>query len=96
MERAVVVSRPALVVALRDGGPVGHLIWALMITNAARPSWPGDIDIPDARRHGLLIPSKVRTAKISTVAADSVSLIGRLDTDTTNQVSVLLRTALAS
>ena len=48
VERAVVVSRPALVVSSRPIGLADSLIWCLMITNARRAAWPGDIEIPDA------------------------------------------------
>jgi hypothetical protein len=59
------VTRPAMVLTPAPIGPDGLLIWTVMITNAARPAWPGDIVIENALELGLIIPSKVRTTKIS-------------------------------
>ncbi len=73
------MRRPAMVVS---GGAVGSndvpLFWALMITNARRAPWPGDVAVPDHLAAGLNIPCKVRTAKISTLEARSAELVGRL------------------
>lgn len=81
VERAVVVRRPALVLALfrTDDAAVGTLAWVLMITSAARPRWRGDLDIPDAEKLGLIIPSRVRTAKVATIAASDMVRVGRMD-----------------
>ena len=79
IERLIMVARPAVVLTLVPVGPHGLLIWTLMITNAERPFWPGDVPIPNAVAHGLLIPSKVRTAKIAAVACSAAVRIGRLD-----------------
>ena len=73
------VSRPAVVLTPKAVGPAGLLIWAAMITNARRPEWPDDIHIPNAETIGLLIPSKVRTAKVAAVATGAATRIGRLD-----------------
>lgn len=73
------VVRPALVFAVRDAGKIGNLLWVLMVTNAAREAWPGDVAIDDWQALGLLIPSKVRTAKVSTVEASRADGLGRLD-----------------
>ena len=73
------VSRPAVVLTPAPLGPAGLLIWTAMITNASRAEWPDDIHIPDAEALGLVIPSKVRTAKIASVAAAAATPIGRLD-----------------
>jgi mRNA-degrading endonuclease toxin of MazEF toxin-antitoxin module len=37
--------RPALVVSGKMVGPEDGLLWAMMITNALRPDWPGDLMI---------------------------------------------------
>jgi len=92
--RPVLVPRPALVVT-SPIGPGGLLIWTLMITNAARPAWPGDVTIKDAEALGLLIPSKVRTAKISAVETQSATRLALLDPATTDQVLDLVRNHLA-
>lgn len=78
----MLVTRPALVIARRptDGDLV--LLWALMITNAIRPGWDGDVMIEDWRSVGLIIPSKVRTAKISSTEERSATSLGKLDAET--------------
>jgi len=88
------VPRPALVLTTPIG-PDGLLIWTLMVTNAARPDWPGDVMIEGAEAIGLLIPSKVRTAKISTAEAHSAVRLGRLDRPTLARVLDLVRAHLA-
>jgi mRNA-degrading endonuclease toxin of MazEF toxin-antitoxin module len=65
-----------------------------MVTNAAREAWPGDIDIPGAEKLGLLIPSKVRTAKIHTAEAGTAAVIGRLPEETWSQVRDRVRAHL--
>ena len=79
------VPRPALLIS-HGLGPESSLLWVLMITNAQHASWPGDIDIPNAEALGLLIPSKVRTAKVSTVERGVANFIGRLDVATFSAV----------
>lgn len=80
VERAVVVRRPALILSLFDThDAVGPLAWVLMITSAARPMWRGDVIIPDAQQNGLIIASKVRTAKVATIAAADAVKLGRMD-----------------
>lgn len=80
VERAVIVRRPALVLSLFETGDmVGTLAWVLMITSAARPMWRGDVIIPDAQQEGLIIASKVRTAKVATIAAADAIRVGRID-----------------
>ena len=86
VERGLVVRRPALVVARRDTEAVGVLLWTLMITNAARPPWAGDIVISGALALGLRAASKVRTAKITTVEEGTAARIGRLDEQTWSAV----------
>jgi mRNA interferase MazF len=91
VERQRITRRPALVVSHAPLGPDGLLIWTLMITNAARPRWPGDVVIPDHEAAGLPIPSIIRTAKITTVAAASAERAGRVDDAVWQQVWALLR-----
>lgn len=92
--RPLVVPRPAVVLTPRPVGPRGLLIWVAMVTNAAREGWPGDIDIPRAEVLGLLIPSKVRTAKIHTAEAGTAAVIGRLPDETWRQVRDRVRAHL--
>jgi mRNA-degrading endonuclease toxin of MazEF toxin-antitoxin module len=92
----VVVSRPALVVSHGPIGPDGLLLWCAMITNARRPAWPGDIEIPGAVEIGLLIPSKIRTDKLSTIETSAASIITRLDATTLAAVMQSIRARLGA
>jgi mRNA interferase MazF len=78
VERNVRRARPAVVLTRKPIGPDGLLIWAAMITNAARDRWPGDILIEDHEAAGLPVKSIVRTAKIATLETASATRIGRL------------------
>lgn len=75
-------GRPALVVASTgplgaDGAPL--LVWALMITSAENRRWRDDVPIADLAAAGLPVASVVRCAKIATIEAARVGLLGRLD-----------------
>nr|WP_295372162.1 type II toxin-antitoxin system PemK/MazF family toxin [uncultured Sphingosinicella sp.] len=94
VERPVVVPRPAIILNAEPLGLGGALIWTAMVTNAAREDWPGDVPIPEAELLGLLIPSKVRTAKIYTAEAASARKIGRLDEQTWTRVRDKVRAHL--
>ena len=94
VERPVVVARPALVVSRSALGPSGLLIWTMMITSAEREDWPGDLPIPDAESLGLIIPSKIRTAKIAAVEAAQARTIGRLPPALLDEVQEVLRQTL--
>ena len=76
------MRRPAVVVS---DGLVGSaaipLAWALMITNAKRAPWPGDLLISDHVAVGLNIPCKVRTARVETIDAQAAEHVGRLPGD---------------
>jgi mRNA interferase MazF len=52
-----------------------------MVTNAQREDWADDVAIPNAEALGLLIPSKVRTAKLFTAEASTSTLIGHLEAE---------------
>lgn len=86
--------RPALVVSDRMVGPDGSLLWAVMITNALRPDWPGDIVIADHLAVGLPHASKIRTAKIATLEADGAEKIGRISDALLNEVRTLAKANL--
>ena len=87
--------RPAVVIGSRDS-VVGPLLWTLMVTNALRPSWSGDVPILDAERKGLLVPCKVRTSKVVTVMASRAERLGRLDGQTLSGVREQVRAAVAA
>ncbi len=76
------------------GSPRVPLFCALMITNARRPDWPGDILIPDHVAVGLNISCKVRTAKVETVEARFAEHVGRLREQTLARVLDHARAAL--
>lgn len=76
--RQTIVWRPALVLTAAPVGLSGPLMWTAMITNADHEHWPGDFVIEGAERLGLIIPSKVRTAKVTTIETKTASLIGTL------------------
>lgn len=88
VERPVTKRRPCLVIGQpEDAG----LVWVLMITSAKNRPWAGDIEISDLDAAGLKSPSVVRTAKISTVEADVIKMIGRLDAESIKAVGKMLK-----
>jgi hypothetical protein len=54
----------------------------------------GDISIPRFEELGLIIPSKVRTAKINSVEVGGATRIGKLDNETWNRVLTQVRANL--
>ena len=84
------VSRPALVISVRSIGSDGALNWVAMITNAERKAWPGDIIIDDSVELGLIVLSKVRTAKVSTIEVKSATKLGVVGRDVLGAVRVQL------
>ena len=84
------VVRPALVVSDRGLGLKGSLAWVAMITNAAREQWPGDILIADSLTLGLIVASKVRTAKVTAIEAGNATKLGVLDPGTLHVVRTIL------
>ncbi|GGA55239.1 hypothetical protein GCM10011395_27040 [Sphingomonas psychrolutea] len=87
-------SRPAVIVAV-GLGEAANLCWASMITNAARPAWPGDVVITDHEAAGLPIPSKVRTGKIATLAVSRANVIGHMPGPEMTHIAARLSEALA-
>ncbi len=81
-----IATRPALIVSNSPLGPDGMLVWALMITSAARRGWPGDIAIDNYAAAGLNHPSKIRTAKFATLDATTANKLGSIDRAVTLQV----------
>jgi mRNA interferase MazF len=93
VERPIQQRRPALVVAAGLGGTL-DLLWVLMITSAANPRWPEDVDIDEHERAGLPIASVVRTAKIATIEARAANRLGMLSEHSAALVTALLRQRL--
>jgi mRNA interferase MazF len=79
-------TRPALVISAAAVGPGGALFWALMITNALRPDWPGDLVIDDYELCGLPAPSKIRTEKITTLERKGAARIGKINANQLTEV----------
>jgi mRNA interferase MazF len=93
-ERSTV--RPALVVSEKMVGPDDNLLWAIMVTNALRPDWPGDLPIENYASIGLPHPSKIRTAKIATLEARGAEIIGRIDERLLTEVRNVMAANLGS
>jgi mRNA interferase MazF len=94
VERPIQQHRPALVAAVGLGGS-HDLLWVLMITAAANPRWPDDVEIDDLTGAGLPIASVVRTAKIATIEGRAASSLGTLSRKSVARVAAILRRRLA-
>ena len=94
VERPIQQRRPALIVAAGLGGP-HDLLWVLMITAAANPRRPQDVEIDDHEGAGLPIASVVRTAKIATIEARAASRLGMISGQSAARVAAILRNRLA-
>jgi mRNA interferase MazF len=94
VERPIRQRRPALVVAAGLGSSL-DLLWVLMITSAANPRWPEDVEIDDHAAAGLPIPSIARTAKIATIEARAASRLGMLIGQNAARVAAILRHRLS-
>lgn len=71
--------RPALVISSAALSMETGLCWLAMITSTQLPQWPGDVVVTDMQAGGLPVASRVRTAKIATVAcARIVRVMGQL------------------
>jgi mRNA interferase MazF len=93
VERPVQQRRPALVMTAGLVGPL-DLLWVLMITSAANPRWPEDVEIEDHERAGLPIASIVRTAKIATIEARAANRLGMISGPSAARVAAVLRQRL--
>jgi mRNA interferase MazF len=92
VERPIQQRRPALVVAAGLGRSL-DLLWVLMITSAANPRWPEDVEIED-QGAGLPIASIVRTAKIATIEARAAARLGTISGQSAARVASILRQRL--
>ena len=91
-DRDTTQHRPALVVSNGGIGPVGTLLWVVMITSAENRRWPGDVPlIDDHLTCGLPVPSLVRPMKIATIDANRVDRLGRVSSDKLAIVDGVLR-----
>jgi mRNA interferase MazF len=74
-DRLAEKRRPALIISadelFRDHG----LVWMAMITSTRINRWTSDVEVKDLRAAGLMIPSRVRIAKIA--AVEPTRLIAR-------------------
>jgi len=59
--------RPALMVWQGDAEAPHPVVWAVMITSAPRPAWPGDIALSNTPGTGLTRPSIIRPMKLTTL-----------------------------
>ena len=86
-DRDTVQHRPALVVSSTGLGPKDALCWVVMITSAENRPWVDDVALGDAyAASGLPAPSVVRPAKIATLDAGRLTLLGRLPDEVMTQV----------
>jgi mRNA interferase MazF len=79
--------RPALVINNKILMQEHRLYWLLMITSVIKPAYSGDVVIKNGEVTGLVAPSIVRTAKITTLQEDYIlGRIGHLATAESRQV----------
>jgi len=90
----VLERRPALVISKPILESRFGLLWVLMITAAANPSWEGDVPIRDHRAAGLSIPSIIRPTKVATVEASRARLRGRLPRTTATAVAAAVKSII--
>ena len=96
VEREVRKRRPTVVVSDPVLSERHGLLWVMMVTSAANPSWPDDVAIWDLAMAGLAKPSVVRPAKIATVEAARCEWIGRLPREAAAAVTASLRETIAA
>ena len=96
VEREARERRPTVVVSDPELTARHGLVWVVMITSAANPSWPEDVAIEDLTMAGLPKPSVVRAAKIATVEAARCERLGHLAPDAARAVAEALRRTLAA
>ena len=88
--------RPAICVASFNPTDGIVLYWLLMVTSTRLKGWKGDIEIGDAKKAGLPIPSIVRTSKIACIDASFIDRkAGTLDTRTKIAISAMLQKLFA-
>ncbi len=87
VERPITKRRPCLVVG--EPGGTG-LVWVVMITSVKNAGWAGDVDIKKLNLAGLKAKSVVRTAKVATVEADVLNIVGVLDDKAAKSVAAQL------
>jgi mRNA interferase MazF len=90
VEQRVMTVSPAYVLTSKPVGLDGSLIWTAMITNALRPGWPDDVMIDEWEPIGLIIPSKIRTAKIATNEVKTAVLLGHASAELKAKVARIM------
>ena len=95
IERPILKRRPVLIVSAPELARRHGLLWVAMITSADNPSWPDDVAIDDLPGAGLRKPSIVRPAKLATVEAAAVDVIGRASAGVADRVRAVLESYLA-
>ena len=96
VEREARRRRPTVVVSAPDLAARHGLLWVVMITSAANPSWPEDVAIVDLTMAGLPKPSVIRVCKLATVEAQRCERLGRLGPETAEAVAAMLATLIAA
>lgn len=72
IERDAAKRRPALVISVPSLAEEFGFYWLLMITSQANAEWTGDVPIKNLTKAGLPKESVVRTAKLTTVTAETI------------------------
>ncbi|MGL5362041.1 MAG: type II toxin-antitoxin system PemK/MazF family toxin [Bosea sp. (in: a-proteobacteria)] len=88
--------RPALVISAANLPMQTGLCWLAMITSTQLEQWPGDVVVTDMAAGGLPVASRVRTAKIATVACARIArIVGQLSSADQSAVHQALLVQLA-
>lgn len=94
-DRLAEKRRPALVVSSDAFHRTTGLTWVVMITSTSQ-QWPGDTEISDHAACGLLVPSRIRPAKIAAIETSRiVRVAGRIGQDEIAGVQKSLAAILA-
>ena len=94
-DQAATRPRPALVIAAPAATDAFAVLWVLMITSAARESWPLDVPVSDLRLGGLTHACVVRVSKVTTLDERLAARIGELSAPDRVKVATGLRTLLS-
>jgi mRNA interferase MazF len=94
-DQAATRRRPALVIAAPAPADAFAVLWVLMITSAARESWPLDVPVSDLRLGGLTHACVVRVGKVTTLDERLAARIGELSKPDRVKVATGLRTQLS-
>ena len=95
LERGGAKRRPALVVSAEVFAPSGHVVLAMITTNARR-RWPGDVELVDHGEAGLHRPCILRLKLFTLDRRLIVRRLGRLSTADRKAARDSLRRYLAA